>query len=194
MAVKNQPSTIDTLPPELKEELDHLRTLRGWTVRELVAWLKEQGHERSRSAVGRHVRHLHLDVEKAGEKIARSQAISKALMERFGEQPDNELARLNIQLLNTQLFDMLLEEEQLDDEGNAERGDSLRLVRLSKALQQLLSAEKMNADRVKQIRDDAKKEERERAAESVSKVAKKFGGGFSKEMVDAVTREILKAA
>jgi hypothetical protein len=194
MVRKNQPSSIDTLPPELKDGLNELRTRLGYTVDQLVKWLSEQGHERSRSAIGRHVRHLHIDVEKAGERIGRAQAISKALMERFGEKPDNELARLNIQLLNTQVFDMLLEEELTDEDGNAAPGDSLRLVRLSKAVQQLLSAEKMNADRVKQIRDDAKAEERERAAETIKKVAKRFEGGFSKEMVDAVTREILKAA
>lgn len=162
MARRNQPSSIDQLPPALRDALDKLRTQHNWTVDQLVEWLKEQGHEKSRSAVGRHVRNLHLDVEAAAEKINRAQSISTALVEKFGDKPDNELARLNIQMMQGQIFDMLLAEGELDEEGEASGTDPLTVMRLSKTIQNLLSAEKMNAERVKQITDDARKEEQER--------------------------------
>lgn len=169
-ARRNQPSTIKTLPPELVAEIDRLRTQAGWSIDRLVAFLADQGHERSRSAVGRHVRNLHIDVERAGAHLQRSAAISKALMDRFGDKPDNELARLNMQLLHGHVFDLLIgEDEQMGDDGGDQAAgeggmmrDPLQLVRLSKVIQQLLSGEKMNSERIAQERRLGAEEERER--------------------------------
>lgn len=162
---RHQPSTVDKLPPEISEEINRLRTQYGWSIDQLVEFVKSKGENVSRAAMGRHVRSLHLDVDEAAEELQHSQAISKAVMDRFGKNPDNELARLNIQLLQGQVFDMILAEKRaVDEEGNRPPGDSLKLVRLSKAVQQLLSAEKMNAERVKEIKQMAIEEERARAS------------------------------
>jgi Protein of unknown function (DUF3486) len=192
-APRNQPSKIDRLPAEVQDEIKRLRVRQGWTIDELLAWLREQGHsDISRSGLGNHVRKLHLTVEKAAERIERSQAISTALVERFGDKTDNELARLNINMLHGQVLDMILEEDVAEDEdGNPLPGDSLRLVRLSKTIQQLLSAEKMNAERILQVRKAAIAEERERAAEAVEEVLKSKDRGLSSATIDAIRHAVL---
>lgn len=199
---RHQPSNVDRLPADVREAVDALRTRQGWTIDQLVAWLGEQGHEITRSSMGRHVRSLHLDVSRAGEMLARSQSISKALMERFGDSPDNELARANIQLLHGQLFEMILGEEDaeaVEAEAGGEpvekpQRNALEMVRLSKAIQQLLSAEKMNAERAMAIRAQAVADERERAAAAVEKVVEARGKGLSRETVDAIRFAVLGSA
>lgn len=177
MVKRNQKSSIKKLPPEIRAEIDKLSIQHGWEIDDLVDYVRSKGGEVSRSAMGRYTRNLHLDVEAAAEKLNRAKEISTALVERFGDKPDNELARANIQMLHGQIFDMILEEEQVveDDDGNVIHtpGDSLRLVRMTKAVQQLLSAEKMNAERVKEIRKMAVDEERERASKSLDAAARK---------------------
>ena len=199
-APRNQPSSIDRLPPEVQDEIAKLRTRMGLTIDELLAWVKDQGHEISRTAMGRHVRHLHLDVERAGGMLNRAQSISTAVMERLGEKPDNDLARLNIQLLHSQVFDMIVAEEEADAEtgemGEKPKPTALEMVRLSKAIQQLLSAEKMNAERAMAIRKAAIAEERERAAAALEATLdeKKKGrsaSGLTRATVDEIKREIL---
>lgn len=172
MGARNQPSSIDRLPPDTVAEINRLRQQHGWTIDQLVDFVRGKGESVTRSAMGRHVRSLHLDVEAAADKINRARAISEALIERFGDKPDNELARLNIQMLHGQIFNMILEDETAsDDDGNPLPADPLRTVRLSKSIQQLLSAEKMNAERVKEIRKMAIEEERERASAALDSAA-----------------------
>lgn len=190
-ADRNQPSSIDTLPDDIREEVNRLRVKEGWTIDALVEWVEGQGHEVSRSAMGRHVRSLYIDIEGAAERLRRTEAISRALVEQLGARPDNELARLNIQMLQGQVFDMIMREEVEDEEGNPLPGDSLKLVRLSKAVQQLLSAEKMNAERVAQIRKEAREEATKAAADNATAAAREKG--LSKETVDAIRFAVLGA-
>lgn len=190
MGNKKQPSSIDKLPPEVRDEVNRARQQFGWTIDQLVAYCSEEGHHVTRSAMGRHVRSLHLDVEAAAEKMNRAQSISTALVERFGDKPDNELARLNIQMLHGQVFDAILAEDDLvDEEGNPLPIDSLKLVRLTKSIQQLLSAEKMNAERVAQIRREARAEATKEAAENATKEAR--AKGLSKDTVEAIRIAVL---
>ena len=198
---RNQPSKIDQLPPEIQEEIARLRTQNGWTIDRLLEHLRGLGHyDISRSSMGRHVRNLHLTVDKAGERIARASEISKALVERFGDKSDNELARLNIQLLHSQVFDLIMGEDQADADDAGEDGESaapskpsaLEIVRLSKSIQQLLSAEKMNAERIAQVRKLAREEAQAEAVAAVEAVAKRTERGLTKDTVDLIKREILK--
>lgn len=174
---RNNISTVKKLPPDVVTEIDKLRIQHGWEIDELVEFVRSKGGNVSRSAMHRYTQKLHDSVEVAAEKLNRANSIGKAVMERFGDVPDNELARLNIQLLQGQVLDMIVQEEavELDDEGNPlpVMGDSLKLVRLTKAVQQLLSAEKMNAERVKEIRKMAIEEERARAIAALDAAADK---------------------
>lgn len=190
MGKRNNISTVKKLPPDVVAEIDKLRIQHGWEIDELVEFVRSKGGNVSRSAMHRYTKNLHQTVEAAAEKMNRAQSISTALVERFGDKPDNELARLNIQMLHGQVFDMILsEDEQVDEEGNPLPGDSLKLVRLTKAVQQLLSAEKMNAERVAQIKREARAEATKEAAENATKEAR--AKGLSKETVEAIRMAVL---
>jgi Protein of unknown function (DUF3486) len=189
---RNNISTVKKLPPDVVAEIDKLRIQHGWEIDELVEFVRSKGGNVSRSAMHRYTQKLHDSVEAAAEKLNRSNSIGKALVERFGDQPDNELARLNIQLLQGQVLDMIVQEEaaELDDEGNPlpVMGDSLKLVRLTKAVQQLLSAEKMNAERVAQIRRLAVEEERQRIKAAMQEAVD--SGGEDAEIMERARRRL----
>lgn len=190
-AGRNQPSSIDLLPEPIREELNRLRVKESWGIDSLVSWLMDQGHEVSRSAMGRHCRSLFVSTESAAERLHQSSEIAKALVDRFGDREDNELARLNIQILHGQVFNAIMNEEQEDEEGNPLPGDPLKLVRLSKAVQQLLSAEKMNAERIAQIRKEAMELATKEAAEKATDAAR--AAGLSKDGVAAIRYAVLGA-
>lgn len=174
---RNQISTVKKLPPDVVAEIDKLRIQHGWEIDELVEFVRSKGGEVSRSAMGRYTKSLHLSVDAAAEKLQRSEGIAKGVIERLGDKPDNELARLNIQLVHGQVLDMLLREEEMveDEKGNLVEpaGDSLKLVRLSTTVQKLLSAEKMNIERIKELKRMGADEEKQRAMAALEEAADK---------------------
>jgi Protein of unknown function (DUF3486) len=158
---RHQPSKIEKLGPEIVAEINRLRVQHGWEIDDLVQFVRQKGGDVSRTGMGKHVQKLQLSVQQAADRLNYAKGASEALVEKFGDKDDDELARLNIQLLQSQIFDLILQED-VDDDGNVVNKDPMTLMRLSKAIQQLLSAAKMNAERVKEIRKMAVEEERER--------------------------------
>src|SRR5579871_4450607 len=91
-----QPSSIDRLPEAIREEIGRLRA-SNWTIDEIVTHLKLLDVSVSRSAVGRHVKRL----ATLQERMRTSRDLALALVDRFGDQPDNRLARLNLELMHS---------------------------------------------------------------------------------------------
>ena len=165
-----RPSSIDRLPPEVKSLIGALRQ-GGRTIDEILAKLGELDVEVSRSALGRHIQTL----ATVGEKIQRSRDLALALTERFGDQPDNQMARLNLELLHNIVFDTInATEEDENGETRPMTFGPLQAKALAQALQSLASAEKIDADRQMKIREVAKRT-----------------GGLTKETVEAIKAEIL---
>ena len=176
-----RPSSIDRLPEEIRAEVGRLR-VQGRTLDEILEHLKGMDVEVSRSALGRHVKRMN-----AGrERMRHSREISTALVSQFGDQPDNRLARLNLELMHGVVMQTIMattEDEDGDPQPVTFSPEDARF--LADALAKLASAEKTNVDRTLKLKAEAAKE----AVAAVEKVAKKEG--LSKETTDAIRAGIL---
>lgn len=189
---KNQPSTIDRLPKEVRELIGSLRQ-DGRTIDEILGKLKELQLEVSRSALGRHVKSL--DV--VGERMRRSRAMATALVDRFGDEPDHKLTRLNIEMMQGAVFQILIAAAEAGDQGgNAEGGDPVTLSPqdvglMAKALGDLTRAAKIDTDRLMKVQAEAREQMAKEAAKAVDQVAKRQGAGLTRETIEAIKAEIL---
>lgn len=187
MATKRrQPSTIDRLPVELRELIGRLRE-DGRTIDEILEKLHELDADVSRSALGRHIKGL----AEIGAQMRRSREIATALVGQFGDQPDNRLARMNIELMHGVVMQTIMaasEAEAETGEAQAVTFDPEQVMFLSRSLQALAGADKANAELTLKLRAEVAK----KAAEEVSKVGK--AKGLSAETIQAINHAVLGIA
>lgn len=72
-------STIDRLPDDIRGQLDLKLTDTANTYEELAAWLKEEGYEISKSAIGRYAIRSTQAAQRVAETLQRTQAIARAV-------------------------------------------------------------------------------------------------------------------
>lgn len=74
-------STVDKLPDDIRTQLDLKLADTANTYEELSAWLKSEGFEISRSAIGRYAIRSTTAAQRVAETLQRTQAIAKAVEE-----------------------------------------------------------------------------------------------------------------
>ena len=72
-------STIDKLPDDIKTELDVRLADTANTYEDLSAWLKAEGYEISKSAIGRYAIRSTQAAQRVAETLQRTQAIAQAV-------------------------------------------------------------------------------------------------------------------
>ena len=72
-------STVDKLPDEIKTELDLRLADTANTYEEIAAWLKSEGYEISKSALGRYSIRSTQAAQRVAETLQRTQAIAQAV-------------------------------------------------------------------------------------------------------------------
>lgn len=181
---RQTPSSIDRLPEEIRAEVGRLR-VQGRTLDEILAHLKGMDVDVSRSALGRHVKRMNA----SRERMKHSREMATALVSQFGDQPDNRLARLNLELMHgvvMQTITSTAEDEDGDPQPVTFSPEDARF--LADALAKLASAEKTNVERTLKLKAEAKKE----AVAEVEKVAKQEG--LSTETLNRIRAGILGVA
>lgn len=181
---RRQPSSIDKLEPELKEVLADLRR-KGVTVSKIHEALVALGGDVSRSAVGRYVKSM----AEVAEEMRKAEGMARFLVEEFGEETDERIGRANMRIMQGGIL-QLLTERPVGEDGAPVQLDAGEAKELSLALQRLISAQRMDAERALKLKAEAKKEAQEAAAKAVDKVAK-TAGGMTRETIDAIKAEIL---
>jgi hypothetical protein len=144
-------SSIDRLPDEAKELIGALRR-QGRTIDEILAKLREllpADQQPSRAALGRHTQRL--DV--IGARILERRAMANALVDRMGEGAENKLTRLNAELLEGILNDMMADED--GEQVTLEPQDAMFLA---STLRQIAQTKRIDADHVVKLRDQHRKE------------------------------------
>ena len=118
----------------------------GRTIDEIMAKLAELDVDVSRSAVGRHVKGL----AAIAERMRHSRAVAEALVGQFGDQPDNRLARVNLELMHSVVMQTIsaAEIDEVTGEAKPIIFSPEDAMFLSRSLQSLASAEKTNTDRI----------------------------------------------
>lgn len=149
---RQTPSSIDRLPVELRELIGRLRD-QGATIDEIRAKLNELDADVSRSALGRHVKGL----AEIGAQMRRSREIATSLVNQFGEESDNKVARFNIEMMHGVVMRLLTGEDETGEMG-AVTLDAEEVLQLSRSLQSLAGADKINAERTLKLRAEFQKE------------------------------------
>lgn len=183
---RNRPSTIDRLLPDLQALIGQLRN-QGRTIEEIRLKLLELDVEVSRSALGRHVKSM----AEAQVTMQRSRQLAEALVKEFGAEPDDKMARLNIELAHGLLMRLMLATHVDEETGEAapivlSPEDAMFVAR---AVQSLASASKTTEDRIEKRIEKARAEERNKAAENAATAAR--SKGLSKETVEAIRFAVL---
>jgi hypothetical protein len=177
----HRPSSIDSLPEETKALIGKLR-LQGRTIDDINNQLRAMDVEVSRSALGRHLQKQ----AAIGERMKLSRDMATALVDRFGAEPDNRLARLNLEMMHSLVLDVMTRQQINEETGEMMpvELDAEQVMFLSRSLQSLASAQKTDQDRALKMREEIAKE----AAKAVDEVATAEGWGAEtkKRLWDAV--------
>jgi hypothetical protein len=179
---KEQPSSIDKLPEEIRAEIGRPR-IQGRTIMEIVEHLQGMDVNVSKSALGRHVKSM----AALRERLLNSRNIATALVSQFGDQPDNKLQRLNLELMQGIVMQAVTRiDENEDGEPQPATFSPEETMFLASALQKLASAQKTDTDRTIIVRREMAAE----AAKAVDRVAKREGG-LTKDTIASIKAEIL---
>ena len=96
-------SSIDRLPSEIREKIGQLRQA-GKTIDEILEKLKELDIDVSRSALGRHCKQL----EEVSKSIRQSRIVAEALAKNFGDEGENKVSQVNIELMHSLILKMMV--------------------------------------------------------------------------------------
>lgn len=188
-----RPSSIDRLPPQIREAIGSLRA-KGYTIDEILAHLADLQSQVSRSALGRHVQKL----DALGEKLKRSRAVAEALVRELGDAPESRAARLNIEMMHSAILDLFLKAADAED-GQAPEGVDQRglaalsgnpegMMMLAKALDHIARASKTNVEFMAEAERQALAKVKAQAASAVETVAHEQG--LSGDTVAAIKAKI----
>lgn len=72
-------SSIDTLPSPIRTEFDRRLAANKETFIELSEWLKDEGYEISKSAIGRYSRASVISAERVSESLRQTQVVAQAV-------------------------------------------------------------------------------------------------------------------
>lgn len=161
-------SSVDNLPKILREKINELYR-NGCTLDGILDKLDELnqsmgGEEQlpSRSALHRYTQNL----DKIGENILKQREIAKALVEKFGDEPADETARLNIEMMHSVVSQVQMQAQLGEVILNPEEA-----YFLARSLEALAKAKKLSTDTIIAVRKEALKE----AADVASNEAKEAG-------------------
>lgn len=179
---RRRPSSIDRLDPEIKDLIGKLRIDHGWTIDEIRDRLKKLLTDElpSRSALGRHVK----SIEEVGAQLRHSREVSQALVAQVGDAPEDRMAELNIELMQSMILRLIT---ATDDEGDGRpvTFGPEDVMFLSRSLQSLASTRKTNADMVLKVREATTKEAAKKAGEAAK------SKGLGKETVEFIMNSVL---
>ncbi len=161
-------SSIDKLPNILRDKINELYR-QGCTLDEIMDKLGElsqaagvDGKLPSRSALHRYTQNL----DKIGQDLLKQREIAKALVEKFGDEPADETARLNIEMMHSVVSQVQMQAALGEVVLNPEEA-----YFLSRSLEALAKAKKLSTDTIIAVRNEALKQ----AAQVASKEAKEAG-------------------
>ncbi len=183
-------STIDTLPEDIKNQLQTLlrnpRVNQLQTVKKINALLAKEGHDErvSKSAVNRYS----LKMEKVGEKLRQSREVANMWIAKLGSQPQGQMGNLVNEMLRTLAFDLTMNIQQQDFDAKEIPALVKMLKELSTSTHRLEQAASENVKREKEIR----KQMAEEAAEAIDQSAKQ--AGLTKKAAQDIKNKILGIA
>lgn len=177
-------SSINDLPENVQLVLNKRLGEGKLTLDALVALLKEQGFEISRSAIGRYAQ----GYRKTIERMRKVQIASDMMMREIGEANANsKLGRTVAEMVKIVAFDHLAAR----DEGDA-KSDVLprELMFVAKALRDAVGAGAMELEQELKIRRETAKQAADKAVQIAGEEVKKIGQLLPPEALKRIREEI----
>lgn len=172
-------STIRRLPREIRDEIANLRE-SGRTIDEILGHIRTMDVDVSRSAVGRHVK----EIDEIAREIRQQREIAIAISKDIGAKTQGELARGNIELLQSLIM------RAAGASSTSGKFDAKELMFFAKAVSDLSKGAKLDIDaQIVIAKEKARQEATEKAADVAVKEAKRQG--LSSETVNAIKSKIL---
>lgn len=179
-----QKSSIDRLPENLRSRLIELLQNPAVTQKEVVELINSEagGNVVSRSSVNRYK----LRMDKFAAKSREAREVADAYIEKYGAENRSKLGKVVNEYIRLMIFDLTTEIEELKDSDGQIKSEDLAdiIYKVSRSIKELEQAEKFNAQREAEIKEQLQKE----TAEKVETVCKQKG--ISKETMDLVLREV----
>lgn len=209
-----KPSKVDKLPEGLREGIAQLWTSGRYTVDQILTHLHDLAAGRrtmlppeldvavtvapdalpSRSRL-----HAHLQgVDQVADRLQRSRSVAEALVRKLGDEPESRTARLNIELAHSAILDLFMAADQCAEGGEGGAAptpfDPEAVMFLSKAVKDLASARKADADLVLRLRKEVMAETVKKL-DAAEKAAKSAGEkGLSEDRIAELRRVLAGGA
>ncbi|SON55804.1 hypothetical protein HDIA_2263 [Hartmannibacter diazotrophicus] len=177
-----RPSKVDRLPDAVREAIADLRR-QGRTIDEILAHIRDMGvasDDVSRSGLGEHIK----EIDALAKEAQKDRAIAEAVVARFGEEAEDKVFRGSVEMLQGLIFRMTVAMRQ-GDVMDLSAGD---MMFLSRAMNSLAAASKIDTDRAAKIEARAIEKAKREAVAEVEKAAGECG--MSQETVDVINRRI----
>lgn len=172
-------SSIKRLPREIRDEIANLRE-SGRTIDEILEHIRTMDVAVSRSAMGRHVK----EIDEIARDIRAQREIAIAISKDIGGKTQGELARGNIELLQSLIM------RAAGASSASGKFDAKELMFFAKAVSDLSKGAKLDIDsQIVIAKEKARQEATEKAADVAVKEAKRQG--LSAETVNAIKSKIL---
>lgn len=172
-------STIRRLPREIRDEIANLRE-SGRTIDEILEHIRTMNVDVSRSAMGRHVK----EIDEIAREIRQQREIAIAISKDIGAKTQGELARGNIELLQSLIM------RAAGASSTSRKFDAKELMFFAKAVSDLSKGAKLDIDaQIVIAKEKARQEATEKAADVAVKEAKRQG--LSADTVNAIKSKIL---
>ena len=183
-------STVKTLPPELLAEVNRILAGDTLTLDELVAYLRDAGHPRGRSALHRHKQRQ----ERVAKRLRQSREMATALVQELGPSvTEGKTGRMLVEILQSMVFDHMLNRVEAGDGEGTEDDDmsSQDFFFLAKSIKELASASKLSTDQEMKLREKFVSDAIA-IVDEVNEEAKRGGEpGLSAEAIERLKREML---
>ena len=186
-----QKSSIEMqLDEQDRKSLDQMIMSGKWTLAGLLEWLGEKGYDIKRSPLHRHVQ----KVERLGAKLRQSRTMTEALVKELGPDiTEGKQGRLLVEVLRSLVFDHLSKQLDADDEGGDGNGgfESNDFFFLAKALKEMASANKIDADRELKLKAEMAKEMVKELDKAVEEAEADGEPGLKGKRLDALKEKFL---
>jgi hypothetical protein len=156
-------SSVKSLPKDLKFQIDTMIIDGIMTLDDLSAYIVDQGHEISRSALGRYSKTF----TSTAAKMNQMKEMAKAFADELGDDVDTDAHKVVVQMLHTIFMRISMDEIGSDDPSMKPKD----IMMLSAALKNMMGSVK---DRQK-IEENALIKARKEAANDASKSMRKAG-------------------
>ena len=171
--------------PEIRELVIKLRK-QGRSIDAIRAKLEELDVDIPRSTLGEFTK----EIDAVAAQMEESRIFADAIVNRFGEDPESKTVRLNMQMMQTVIYKSLRKIMSAEAEGKDNDGLTTRqLQELSKTIANMTQAAKTDAEFIAKVREEARKDACEKAAEAVTVAGKQQG--LNESQVAFIRAEIL---